>query len=248
MLGIHDLWLFIVSGLIFNVTPGPDTAYIVGRSAQFGWRGGAAAALGVRRRLSRPCVCLRRSAFRRCSPASATAFTLVKWAGAAYLCFIGVRMLLTRTSEAARAPVLRDAACGIAVKSVLAGRADQRAQSASWRCSSSPSCRNSSMPRRRTRHSRFSHCGRSSSSTARCGAWALPRLRQGPRAMSGNRAPPCAGSTTRLAGCSSISARASRCFSPGDSNIRILSQQAPLRSRANAKDYWRDIDLVELWI
>jgi len=25
MLGIHDLWLFIVSGLALNITPGPDT-------------------------------------------------------------------------------------------------------------------------------------------------------------------------------------------------------------------------------
>jgi threonine/homoserine/homoserine lactone efflux protein len=47
MLGIHDLWLFIVSGLVLNITPGPDTAYIVGRSAQLGWRGGAVAALGI---------------------------------------------------------------------------------------------------------------------------------------------------------------------------------------------------------
>jgi threonine/homoserine/homoserine lactone efflux protein len=47
MLGIHDLGLFIVSGLVLNVTPGPDTAYIVGRSAQLGWRGGTVAALGI---------------------------------------------------------------------------------------------------------------------------------------------------------------------------------------------------------
>ena len=46
-LGIHELWLFIVSGLLLNVTPGPDTAYIIGRSLQFGWRGGAAAAGGI---------------------------------------------------------------------------------------------------------------------------------------------------------------------------------------------------------
>jgi hypothetical protein len=47
MLGIHELWLFIVSGLLLNITPGPDTAYIVGRSVQLGWRGGAAAVLGI---------------------------------------------------------------------------------------------------------------------------------------------------------------------------------------------------------
>jgi hypothetical protein len=31
MLGIHDLPLFIASGLLLNITPGPDTAFIVGR-------------------------------------------------------------------------------------------------------------------------------------------------------------------------------------------------------------------------
>ena len=47
MLGIHELWLFVLSGLLLNITPGPDTAYIIGRSIQLGWRGGAAAALGI---------------------------------------------------------------------------------------------------------------------------------------------------------------------------------------------------------
>ena len=46
-LGIHELWLFILSGLLLNITPGPDTAYIIGRSIQMGWRGGAAAAIGI---------------------------------------------------------------------------------------------------------------------------------------------------------------------------------------------------------
>ena len=43
MLGIHDLWLFVLSGLLLNITPGPDTVYILGLSLQLGWRGGAAA-------------------------------------------------------------------------------------------------------------------------------------------------------------------------------------------------------------
>jgi len=112
MLGIHDLWLFIISGLILNVTPGPDTAYIVGRSAQFGWRGGAAAALGIGAGcLVHVFACA--IGLSALLTASATAFTLVKWAGAAYLCFIGVSMLLTRTSKAARAPVLRDSAASL---------------------------------------------------------------------------------------------------------------------------------------
>ena len=47
MLGIHEIWLFVVSGVLLNISPGPDTAYVVGRSLQIGWRGGAAAALGI---------------------------------------------------------------------------------------------------------------------------------------------------------------------------------------------------------
>jgi hypothetical protein len=28
MSGTHDLWLFVLSGLLLNIPPGPDTAYI----------------------------------------------------------------------------------------------------------------------------------------------------------------------------------------------------------------------------
>jgi threonine/homoserine/homoserine lactone efflux protein len=95
MLGIHEFWLFIISGLLLNVTPGPDTAYIVGRSVQLGWRGGAAAALGI----SAGCLVHVFGAAIGLSAllaASSAAFTVVKWIGAAYLCFMGVRMLLSR--------------------------------------------------------------------------------------------------------------------------------------------------------
>jgi threonine/homoserine/homoserine lactone efflux protein len=95
MLGLHDLWLFVVSGLLLNITPGPDTAYIVGRSVQFGWRGGAVATLGI----SSGCLLHVGAAAIGLSAllmASAAAFTLLKLAGAAYLCFIGLSMLLSR--------------------------------------------------------------------------------------------------------------------------------------------------------
>jgi threonine/homoserine/homoserine lactone efflux protein len=107
MLGVHDLWLFIFSGLLLNVTPGPDTAYIVGRSVQLGWRGGAAAALGI----STGCLVHVFAAAIGLSAllmASSGLFTLVKWAGAAYLCVLGITMLLSRPS----APVAGAAATG----------------------------------------------------------------------------------------------------------------------------------------
>ena len=47
MFGIHDLTLFIVSGLLLNIMPGPDSLLIMARSATQGWRAGCAAALGI---------------------------------------------------------------------------------------------------------------------------------------------------------------------------------------------------------
>jgi len=101
-LGIHGLWLFIVAGLVLNVTPGPDTAYIIGRSVQLGWRGGAAAAIGI------CCGCLvhvfgAAIGLSALLMASSTAFAVLKWAGAAYLLFTGVQMLLSRPRPVAEA-------------------------------------------------------------------------------------------------------------------------------------------------
>ena len=97
MLGIQEFWLFVLSGLLLNITPGPDTAYIIGRSIQFGWRGGAAAAIGI------SCGCFVHVAAATVGlsallMASATGFALLKIAGAAYLLFVGVQMLLSRAS------------------------------------------------------------------------------------------------------------------------------------------------------
>jgi threonine/homoserine/homoserine lactone efflux protein len=95
MLGIHDLGLFVLAGMLLNITPGPDTAYIVGRSVQTGRRGGAAAALGV----GAGCLLHIVAASVGLSAllaASAAAFTMVKLIGAAYLIYLGVRMLLAQ--------------------------------------------------------------------------------------------------------------------------------------------------------
>jgi threonine/homoserine/homoserine lactone efflux protein len=100
MLGIHSLWLFVLSGVLLNITPGPDTAYIVGRSAQIGWRGGAAAALGI----SAGCLVHVFAAAIGLSAllaASSLAFTAIKWIGAAYLIYTGIKMLLAQAPSPA---------------------------------------------------------------------------------------------------------------------------------------------------
>ena len=110
MLGIHDIWLFVLSGLLLNITPGPDTAYIIGRSVQIGWRGGVAAALGI----GAGCLVHVAAAAIGLSAllaASSIAFTAVKWLGAAYLIYTGIQMLRARpsaatTSEAGERPAI----------------------------------------------------------------------------------------------------------------------------------------------
>jgi threonine/homoserine/homoserine lactone efflux protein len=100
MLGIHELWLFVLSGVLLNVTPGPDTVYVIGRSMQLGWRGGAAAAFGI------SCGCLfhvtgAAIGLSALLMASSTAFSILKLVGAAYLVLTGLQMLWSRPALAA---------------------------------------------------------------------------------------------------------------------------------------------------
>jgi threonine/homoserine/homoserine lactone efflux protein len=92
MIGTHDLLLFIVSGLLLNVTPGPDTLYIVGRSSTQGLRAGATAALGIG---AGSLVHITAAALGLSAilAASAIAFTVLKWVGAAYLIYVGISLL-----------------------------------------------------------------------------------------------------------------------------------------------------------
>src|SRR5437762_1037426 len=47
MFGIHDFGLFLAAGILLNLTPGPDTVYILGRSVAQGREAGIASALGI---------------------------------------------------------------------------------------------------------------------------------------------------------------------------------------------------------
>jgi threonine/homoserine/homoserine lactone efflux protein len=99
MFGTHDLALFVISGLLLNITPGPDTLYIVGRSTQ-GQRSGAVAALGI----GAGCfvhIFAATIGLSALLAASATAFAIVKTIGGAYLVWVGMAMLRTR----ARSPM-----------------------------------------------------------------------------------------------------------------------------------------------
>jgi|SRR5215831_3110241 len=97
--GVHDLPLFIVAGLLLNVTPGADLALIGARSAAHGFRSGAAAALGV----GAGCfvhVAAAALGLSALIASSAAAFAVLRWVGAAYLVWLGIGLL--RSTGAAR--------------------------------------------------------------------------------------------------------------------------------------------------
>lgn len=95
MFGIHDLTLFVISGLLLNIMPGPDSLLIMARSATQGWRAGCAAALGIG---TGTMVHIGAAALGLSAvlATSATAFTVVKWVGAAYIVWCGIGMLRAR--------------------------------------------------------------------------------------------------------------------------------------------------------
>ena len=97
MFGIHDLWLFVLSGLLLNITPGPDTLYIVGRSSTQGCACGAVAALGIGTG-ALVHICAAAVGLSAILAASATAFTAVKFVGAAYLMYVGISLIRSKSS------------------------------------------------------------------------------------------------------------------------------------------------------
>jgi threonine/homoserine/homoserine lactone efflux protein len=120
MFGIHDLTLFIISGLLLNLMPGPDNLLIMTRSATQGWRTGSAAALGIGAG-TMVHVLAAALGLSAVLSTSAAAFTVVKWVGAAYIVYMGIGMLRAklRDNSAAEAEVAARAARPLAWRKIL---------------------------------------------------------------------------------------------------------------------------------
>ena len=93
------LFVFLSAAFVLAIAPGPGMLYVLARSLAGGKREGALSALGtfvggmvhVFAAAAGVSVILSRSA---------TAFAAVKYAGAAYLCFLGIRMILEAHRDA----------------------------------------------------------------------------------------------------------------------------------------------------
>ena len=107
MLGIHDLALFVVSGLLLNMMPGPDSLLIMLRSGSQGWRAGSVAALGIGTgtMVHVLAAALGLSAL---LSASTELFAVIKLMGALYLVYLGGSLLWQGAgSPAVREPAVR---------------------------------------------------------------------------------------------------------------------------------------------
>jgi threonine/homoserine/homoserine lactone efflux protein len=102
---------------LLNLTPGPDVFYILSHAMRTGFRAGVVAALGIVAGCFVHVVAAAGGVSALLST-SATAFIVLKWVGAAYLVWMGVRMLLLRqgATQSASAP---DGATGPAIVAPL---------------------------------------------------------------------------------------------------------------------------------
>src|SRR5919201_3710833 len=92
------LTAFLAAALMLAITPGPGIFYVLARSLGEGTRVGVRSSLGT----ALGGLCHVAGAARGLSPllmTSATAFEVVRLAGAAYLIFLGIRMLIGRAEH-----------------------------------------------------------------------------------------------------------------------------------------------------
>ena len=98
MFGIINFGAFLIAGILLNLTPGSDTMYILGRSISQGKKAGLLSALGI------STGALIHTIFAALGLSiilaqSATAFNVVKYLGALYLIYLGIKAMTSKSSN-----------------------------------------------------------------------------------------------------------------------------------------------------
>lgn len=96
MSGIENYLGFIIAGIIMNLTPGADTIYIITRSIAQGKKAGIYSVLGIG---SGAIIHIILAGFGLSVilAKSILLFNTIKWVGASYLIYLGVKMLLDKS-------------------------------------------------------------------------------------------------------------------------------------------------------
>jgi len=92
---IENFWVFALTGLLLNLTPGNDMMYIIARSSGLGTKAGVVSALGI----GAGCIVHIMAAVVGLSALiaqSAIAFDIIKYIGAAYLIYLGIKSLIAK--------------------------------------------------------------------------------------------------------------------------------------------------------
>jgi leucine efflux protein len=101
--GIADYGAFVVAIIVFLLIPGPGNLALITSTSKGGIRGGLAATLGVIAG-DQVLMWLAVAGVAALLATYPTAFQIVQFAGAAYLAFLGVKMLLAKPGDA---PILK---------------------------------------------------------------------------------------------------------------------------------------------
>lgn len=97
---VENFWVFALTGLLLNLTPGNDMLYVIARSSGQGTKAGIISALGI----GAGCIIHILAAVIGLSTLiaqSATAFDIIKYIGAAYLIYLGVKSVLSKKNSVA---------------------------------------------------------------------------------------------------------------------------------------------------
>ncbi|MDO3680143.1 LysE family translocator [Paenibacillus ehimensis] len=97
MFGIHHYFLFVVAGILLIMTPGSDTMYIIARSVAQGRRAGIWSTMGIAAgTLIHTLLAALGLSFLLAK--SLLLFTVIKMIGVAYLIYLGITMILSKSS------------------------------------------------------------------------------------------------------------------------------------------------------
>jgi len=98
MISLDDFLLFAFASLMLNITPGNDMLYVATRSASQGVKAGIVSSLGI----AGGCIVHLLAAVIGLSAIianSAVAFNIIKYIGAAYLVYLGIRSFLSKQNK-----------------------------------------------------------------------------------------------------------------------------------------------------
>ena len=99
MFGIADFWAFVIAVIVFLAIPGPGNLAIITSTSKGGIIGGLAATLGVIV-ADQILMWLAVAGVAALLTANLTVFGMVQYAGAIYLAYLGIRMILAKPGDA----------------------------------------------------------------------------------------------------------------------------------------------------